>query len=52
MMTGITDIKKAEIPTLTEFITVHSNDAGCHTAFASVGKQNTRGSVDSDGVLV
>lgn len=52
MIARRTDKEKAEIPTLTEFITVQVSLAHCRAAFTSLGKPNTRFNIDSEGVLV
>lgn len=49
---GFTDIWKTDIPTLTDFITTQSTYLECHPDFPSVGKLDSRFSLDSDGVLV
>lgn len=52
LLAGITDNEKAEIPTLSKFITAQSTDSGCRTASMPVGKPITLFRIDSDGVLV
>lgn len=50
-MTGITDSKNVEIPTLAEFISAQSTDTYCRSAYASIEKPNSGFNVESDGVL-
>lgn len=52
MMTGIKNTDKAEIPKIAEYISAHSTDADCRSAFSSVGKLNTTLNVDCRKVLV
>lgn len=49
-MAGITDNKKAEIPTPAVFITAQSSDANCRASFTSVRKPSTRFNVNGEGV--
>lgn len=51
MIASIKNSDKAEIPTLAEFISSQSTDAGCRAAFASIRKASTRFNVYSNKVL-
>lgn len=52
LIAEITGNDKAEIPTLTELITVLSTEKDCRAAFVSFGKESTHVNIDSDEVLV